>query len=154
MDETTLERLASLVKGMHDQGMSVKQIEDNLSQMGISSDDIAAILNRSGLKPSASDVHEAVTTLQKTISTGEAVKPVMDKLSETEQHFERLHNKVDMLHEKNAEISNKIDDIAKVVSEINEIKNELVEIKAQLEAIKKLQQDLLEVNRRVLAGNL
>ncbi len=154
MDDATVQKLSSLVKRMHDQGMSVEQIKENLVQMGIPDDDIKVILNKAGLQPSTVDVHAAVVNVQKAISTGDAVKPVMDKLSEAEEHFERLHSKVDMLHEKHQELSGKIDNLSSLSAEINEIKREIIEIKAQLEAIKKLQQDLLEVNRKVLARNL
>ncbi len=151
MDETTIARLSELVKGMHDQGMSVKQIEENLEQMGISREDIKVIVTRAGLKPSTVDIHEEVTAVKEAISTGEAVKPVVEKLGEAEEHFERLHAKMDMLHEKHKEVSQAVSELSELRAELSEIKNLLLEIRAAVAATKKLQEDLIEINRRVLA---
>ena len=150
MDEATIERLSDLVKGMHDQGMSVKQIQDNLVQMGISSQDIDVIISRAGLKPSASDIHENVVSVKRAIETGEAVKPVVEKLGEAEEHFERIHSSLNRLHEKHGEISERLSRLSASQSDIQEIKELLYELRDTMNAIKKLQQDLIEINRRVL----
>ncbi len=154
MDEATIQRLASLVKGMHDQGMSVKQIEDNLSQMGIAKSDINVILARAGIKPSTADVHEEVSSVKRSIETGEAFKPVVEKLGETHEHLGRLHTEISALHEKHEELSSQVSKLASSQSDIQEMKALLYEIKDLLEAVKKLQQDLIEINRKVLAKEL
>ncbi|GEM_PF-5480555 len=151
MDEATLKRLAGLVKSMHDQGLAVDQIKENLEQMGIAKDDISLIISEAGLMPNTVDVHKEVSALREAMETGQAVKPVVEKLGETEDHFERLHTKVDLLHEKHGEIEARLEDLAELKAEIAEVKQLLLEIKPVVMAIKKLQEDLLEVSRSILA---
>ncbi len=151
MDDATLKRLADLVKSMHDQGLSVDQIKDNLSQMGISNDDISIVISEAGLIPNTVDVHKEVSAIREAVETGKAVKPVMDKLSNAEEHFERLHTKVDLLNEKHGEISEKMDKLSYMETEIAEMRQVLLEMKAILSAIKQLQEELIEINRKVLA---
>ena len=150
MDEATLARLSELVKGMHEQGMSVKQISDNLSQMGISNEDIDVIVSRAGLAPNTADIHDAVNTVNQQISTGEAVKPVMDKLNEADEHFERLHQGINSLHEKHNELSKDIQGLSASSQELSEIKSMLIEVRELLNAVKDLQMQLLDVNKKIL----
>jgi len=144
------QRLVDVVKGMNARGMSKSEIMDNLRQMGIPDSDIDEIIKEAQPEVNIAEVHEHALETRKMIEKGEHLKPVVETLGKQEEHFERLHATVGELHEKHEEMKASIEEIKEIKKDIAQIEEELAEIKPMLAAIKRLQENLLDINKKML----
>ena len=133
MDGATVERIVGIVKNMQAGGMSEKDITDNLRQMGLAGDELNSVLDAVGLsKPAPPVLQEPATT-------------------PPEEHFERLHTTVAELHDKQDALREDFSEISKLRKELADIKTELDEIKPLLAALKRMNENLMDINRKMLA---
>jgi len=131
MDEATVKRIVGIVKNMQAGGMPKKDVIDNLRQMGLSGEELNSVLNAVGI--TASNPPE------------EPAPPI------PEEHFERLHATMGDLHEKQDELKGSFSEISNLRKDIKDIKAELDEIKPLVGALKRINENLIEINKKMLA---
>ena len=150
MEAETEKRIVQIVQEMSSQGMSTKDIKDNLLQMGINKEDISNIMSNTDQKVNVSDVHEKIASVQDSLDTGIHLEPVIQRMDESKEDMERLHSSMTELHEKHAETSETMRELKLMKEEIAEIKQLILEIKPLLSSIERLNKSLLDLNRRML----
>ena len=130
MDDATLQRIVGIVKTMQSSGMEKDAIVENLRSMGVSDDELDGILTESGLQaPKAPEV----------------IPPV------AEEHIERLHTNVNELHVKHDELKGSLAGLDDIQRELQDIKAQVADIKPQLGALKRINENLIEINKKMLA---
>lgn len=136
MDPATIERIVGIVKNMQAGGMTEQQINDNLKSMGVSDDELGSILEKAGIA--------APTPVEP--------EPMPEPIAlPHEEHFERLHSNVTELHEKHEELKGSLSEITALRNEIQAVKTEVDEIKPMIGALKRLNENLIEINKKMLA---
>ncbi|MFC2174435.1 hypothetical protein ACFLQ2_01010 [archaeon] len=130
MDDATLQRIVGIVKTMQSSGMEKDAIVENLRSMGVSDDELEGILVESGLQ---------------------APKPLEPVPPVAEEHIERLHTNVNELHVKHDEMKGSLSGIDDIKHELQEIKAEINDIKPQLGALKRINENLIDINKKMLA---
>jgi DNA repair ATPase RecN len=151
MDEATLARIAEIVKSMHAQGMTQSEIRENLKQMGVADQDAEDIIRRAEPEVTMPEVHEKVEAISRKMEEGEHLKPAMEKLEEHEEHFERLHATVGELHEKHDELREAVEELHALREDIDAIKADLKDMKPMLAALKRINEQMIELERKTLA---
>jgi len=131
MDEETIERIVGIVKNMQAGGMSVAEITDNLHQMGLSGDELNDILKKVGITEEKPIVEEPAPLLP-------------------EEHFERLHTTVGELHDKQDELKTSFSEISQLREDIKAMKAEIDEIRPLIGALKRMNENLIEINKKML----
>ena len=130
MDEATVGRIVGIVKNMQAGGMSEKDIIDNLRQMGLSGEELNEVLNAVGMAES---------------KPAEEPAPLLP-----EEHFERLHATVGELHDKQDELKSSFSEISELRRDIAAVKAELDEIRPLVGALKRINENLIEINKKML----
>lgn len=134
MDDATLERIVGIVRGMKSGGMSQDEIVDNLRQMGVAEEELSGILSKAGLQP------------QSPVPAEPATQPPI-----AEEHFERLHANVNELHAKHDDLAETLAELSEIRRELQSVKADVSEIKPLLGAMKRLNENLVEINKKMLA---
>ena len=121
MDEATLQRIVGIVKTMQSSGMGEKEITDNLRQMGVADEELEGILSGSG------------------IAKPPAPEPVI------------APPVADELHAKQDDMKASLSGLDDIKRELQGIKAEVADIKPQLGALKRINENLIEINKKMLA---
>ncbi len=131
MDDATKSKITSIVKDMSAQGMPNAEIEENLRSMGIADADIIEVMRDiGGIAP---PVEEPAA----------APAPVMPQ----EEHIERLHSTVGELNDKQDMQSG---DLGAIREDLDAIKTDLAEIRPLLSAMKRMNESLMDINKKML----
>jgi DNA-binding transcriptional MerR regulator len=128
MDEETKARVIEIVRDMSSQGLSPADIAEQLRSMGIAEEDITEVMRDVGGAPPAEEAPAEPSMLP-------------------EEHVERLHATVGELHEKQDMQSS---DLLAIREDMERVKADLDEIKPLLAAIKRLNENLMDVNKKML----
>ena len=134
MDDATLQRIVGIVKTMQNGGMGQDEITDNLRSMGVSDEELGGILSHAGLGAPAVPA-----------APEEIAPPV------TEDHIDRLHTNMNELHVKHDELKGSLAGLDDIQRELQDIKAQVADIKPQLGALKRINENLIEINKKMLA---
>jgi DNA-binding transcriptional MerR regulator len=129
MDEETKARVIEIVRDMSSQGLSPTDIAEQLRSMGIAEEDISEVMR---------DVGEPAPPAEEAPAESSALP---------EEHVERLHATVGELHEKQDMQSS---DLLAIREDMERVKADLDEIKPLLAALKRLNENLMDVNKKML----
>jgi len=163
MDENKLTKLINIVNNMSKQGTPLNEIRNNLRQTGLKNDQIDVIISKADIFPTNTELHQAVVSVDKKISSGKYMKPLETDLKKNTKDTEkikqnvsdmqtelRMHRKkLDEIHRKltggvsagpNSNLENKIEDLTHLMQDIKPV----------LKSIDRSTKKLLELNRKVL----
>lgn len=167
MVDAKLEKLIETVTEMNKKGIPLSKIRDNLKQLGLKDPQVDAILARANIQPTTAELHQAVTSIDEKISSGEHVKELHTELKKNTDETTKTRADIEKLNDEMQEHRQKLDEIHKLVLGIAEKKSELgapesVEEKVDLvlkkveefgpllKSIESLNNKMLELNKKVL----
>lgn len=171
MNKEKRERTIAIVQRMNREGMTEREITENLRSMGLEPYEIRKIIQEARTEPTSRELHESITSIQRKIESGEHIEPALKAMEEhrkaTEdlglklqelhgdvtEHKEKLkglEESLEELHEKHDVIGEKIPGVSKLNKDISDLKKMIREIKPLLNALKSLDEKILKTNRDIL----
>ncbi len=97
-----------------------------------------------GIKQEVNEIHGKVTEHSSSLNS------LNDKFSQHAQTLETINQKINTLHTKHEEIEKNLNETSFLKSEIREVKEMLIELKPLIKGMADLQQQLIEINKKML----
>jgi DNA-binding transcriptional MerR regulator len=163
MNDNKLTKLINIVNNMNKQGTPLNEIRNNLRQTGLRNDQIDIIISKADIFPTNSEVHQAVVSVDKKISSGKYIKPLETNLKKNTKDTEKIKKNVSDMQTELRMHRKKLDEIHKKLTggkgagptsgledKIDDLTHLIGDLKPVLKSIDSSTKKLLELNRKVL----
>lgn len=166
MDESKVKKLITIVNTMSKKGIPLNEIRNNLKETGLKDNQIDIILAKADIKPTSSELHEAVVSIDKKISSGDHVKNLTKELEKNTKDTESVMQNVGDMQQELLMHRKKLDEIHKLVTgngktvsggahpqleqKIDNLTDLITDLKPALKSIESSTKKLVELNRKVL----
>ncbi len=139
MEEERLKKLVDVVKRMNQERVESKDIIANLRTLGLASFEIDSVLRQANLQPTIKEVHESITSIQKSMESGAHMEPLMKSVEEHRAATEKLQEKVQEMH---GEVTGQRESLEDVVKSLEEHREKLEKVRSSLEQLHEEHEDL------------
>jgi len=163
MNDNKLTKLINIVNNMSKQGTPLNEIRNNLRQTGLKNNQIDVIISKADIFPTNTELHQAVVSVDKKISSGKYMKPLETELKKNTKDTENVKKNVSDMQTELRMHRKKLDDIHRKLTgetiagsspiledKIDELTRLMKDIKPVLKSIESSTKKLLELNRKVL----
>jgi len=164
MNDSKLQKLIGIVNKMNTQGIPLNEIRNNLKQTGLTDDKIDVILAKANINPTQEEIHQAVVSIDKKISSGEYIKDLEKELGRNTKDTIKIKKNVDDLQTELRIHRKKLDKIHKdlvgekgpikaypeLEDKISELTDLINNLKPVLKSIDSSTKKIIELNRKVL----